>query len=112
MRRAVTEHPRLVVAKAIGMLCLVGCGLALGLLLRGGDEVPRSTQVRLVSAELSARNEASVNREMRAQLERARAARAHAEERLRVAKRNNVKLRREIRVVRRALLRARRRASD
>ncbi len=110
--RAAREHPRLVVAKALGMLCLVGCGFALGLLVGGGEEVPRSTQLRLLTAERTARSAVHVNRDTRAQLARERAARAHAEDRLRVAKRNNVKLRRNLRVVRRALLRERRRADD
>ena len=112
--RAAREHPRLVAAQIVGVLCILGCAFALGLLLGGGDgddeqedRVARSTQLRLITAERTRRGDADALRETRALLTRSREVRTRMRARLRNAVRDNVKLRRDLRVVRRALLRER-----
>lgn len=111
--RAAREHPRLVVAKALGLLAVAACGLVLGLLLRGDGgavasaDAARSAQVRLISTQQTLRSEAVLLETTRAQLDRSRAARKRTAVRLRTAQRASAKLRRDLRRVRRALIRAR-----
>lgn len=108
--RVVREQPRLVTAKALGLLCLAACGVVLGMAL-GGDSgagasdkaTARTAHTQLTAAEQSLRGQADLLRATRTQLDRARAARARTAARLRAARRNNVKLRRDLRRVRRAL---------
>lgn len=111
--RAAREHPRLVVAKALGLLGVAACGLVLGLLLRGDSganasaDAARTAHVRLISTEQTLRSEADLLQTTRAQLDRSRTARIRIAARLRTARRANAKLRRDLRRVRRALTRAR-----
>ncbi len=111
--RAVREQPRLVVAKALGMLCLVACGLVLGLLLGGdgrdaaAEQASRTAQLRLVATERTLRGESDQLRDTRALLARSRAVRARTRARFRAAQRENAELRSDLRRARRAAVRAR-----
>ncbi len=115
MIRAAREQPRLVVAKTLGLLGLLVCGVAFGALLGGDsgadarDDAARTTQLRLVGTERALRSEGDLLRTTRARLDRSRTARARTAARLRTAQRTSVKLRRDLRRVRRALIRARER---
>lgn len=111
--RIVREQPRLATAKALGLLSLAACGLVLGLLLSGdsgadaNDKAARAAQLRVIAAQQTLRTQADDLRETRTQLERSRTTRARTAARLRATQRANAKLRRDLRRVRRALLRAR-----
>jgi hypothetical protein len=111
--RAAREQPRIFVAKVLGVLCLMGCSLAAGILLGGGggddnDAVVRAQQSRVRAAERALGDQADELRRARGQLTRERAAHAHTRARLRACARRNVRLRRDLRRARRALARARR----
>lgn len=114
--RVVREQPRLVTAKALGLLCLAACCIVLGLSLGGddgadaSDKAARTAQLQLTAAERSLRGQADRLHQTRAQLDRARASRARTSARLRAARRTNAKLRRDLRRVRRALRLARERS--
>lgn len=109
--RAMREQPRLVVAKALGMLSLVVCSLVLGFLLRGDsgdDEAARSTQLRLVAAERTLRGEAELLRDTRAELAESRVARDRLRARVSATSRSNARLRRGLRASTRRTARLRR----
>lgn len=114
--RAAREQPRLVIAKSLGLLAVAACGVVLGLLLGAdsgpdaGHEAARTTQLRLISTERTLRGQADELHATRARLERARSARARTAARLRATRRANATLRRDLRRVRRALIRARARS--
>ncbi|MDQ3678386.1 MAG: hypothetical protein M3401_16575 [Actinomycetota bacterium] len=109
MRRAISEQPRVAIAKTLGALFLVAVGIAGGALLASGDhEVPRATQVRLVSAERAARDNSAALDASRAKLKDESALLARAKRRSKALKRTNIRLRRDLRRARRSLRRARR----
>ncbi len=111
--RVVREQPRLATAKALGLLCLAAFALVLGLSLGGNsgadasDDAARTVQLRLTAVEQTLEAQSDRLQQTRAKLERSRRVRARTSARLRAAQRSNVKLRRDLRRVRRALIRAR-----
>jgi septal ring factor EnvC (AmiA/AmiB activator) len=108
--RAAREHPRLVIAKALAGLLLVAAGIAIGTAMDSGRrEVPHGIQVRLVSAEQSARDQNGELERTSAELKRVTAARTRTEHTLRGLRGANRRLRRDLRVAERSLRRAKRR---
>lgn len=101
--RTVAEQPRLVLARVLGVLCLIAAGVAIGGVLGGGDgDATRATQMRLVSATQSARGQRAEVLRITAELDSAVAARTRAERALRYQRRVDRRLRRELKVARRA----------
>jgi uncharacterized membrane protein YccC len=100
--RRLREQPRMTVATAGAVLCLVMIGIAIGTLAAPSDDHrARAAETRLVSAThaLSARQ-----RELRAAVaraEKADSARAHAEKELTALRRADGRLRRELRAANR-----------
>jgi hypothetical protein len=108
--RAVREQPRLVTAKALGALCLVAAGIAIGAVSDGdGGDAAHATQVRLTSAERSARAQRVELQRTRVALERAVAEPARAERTVRDLRRANHRLQRELKAARHAVHRRKRR---
>lgn len=114
--RVMREQPRLVTAKALGLLCLAAVALVLGLSLGGdsgadaSDKAARTAQLRASSTRQALRDQSDRLHETSAKLQRSRQVRARISARLRTAQRANATLRRDLRRVRRALLRARERS--
>ena len=96
--RRLREQPRMTVATVGGLLCLVLIGIAIGTLAAPSDDHrARAAETRLVSAShaLTARK-----RELRAAVaraEQAESARARAEKELTTLRRNDQRLRRDLR---------------
>ncbi len=108
--RAVREQPRLVTAKALGALCLVAAGIAIGAVIDDdGGDAAHATQVRLSSAERSGRAQRGELQGARVALERAAAQQARAERTTRDLTRANHRLQRELKAARRAVQRWKRR---
>lgn len=107
--RAFTEHPRVAIAKTLGVLCLVAAGVVLGTLVdRGSPGVSRASEVRLASAQRSAQGRRAQLRVTQAELERASTTLARVEQQMRALRRANTRLRHELRAARRARRRANR----
>lgn len=101
--RALREQPRVTVVKVLGAICLVLIGTAIGFALdHGGRDETRAMQVRLTSAQRSARDQRSQVQSASVALRRANAAQALAEHRLIVARRVTARLRRELKAAKRA----------
>ena len=108
--RAVTEHPRVAIAKGLAALCLISVGVAIGAMLRDdGHDEARTTEARLVSAHRDVRDQRAELDATRSGLDRTIAKLARARRALRIERRANQRLRRELRSTRRALDRSRRR---
>ena len=107
--RSLRERPRVVAVRVLGVVLLLGSGVAIGALMDDpGSEIPAETQTRLERAETL--NEERSDRLHRAEaaLQRVRAERNDALKRARTLARANARLRRELRDVERRLRRARR----
>lgn len=105
--RALQEQPRLVVAKALGMLLLLGSAFVLGLLLpgEGGDadgvaasDPSPTAQPRPIAAQQTPPREDDLLRRTRAQLARSRAAHGRLQMRLRSVSRTSARLQRDLRI--------------
>lgn len=108
--RALREQPRVTAAKVLGAICLVLIGTAIGFALdRGGRDETRAMQVRLTSAQQSARDQRSQVRSTGVELRRATAAQARAERSLTDARRVNARLRRELKAAKRSRRKTKRR---
>lgn len=108
--RAVSEQPRVAIAKGLVALCLIIVGVAFGDVLRNdGHDKARATEARLVSAQRDVRDRRAELDATRSGLDRTVAKLARARRALRIERRANQRLRRELRVTRRALDRSRRR---
>jgi septal ring factor EnvC (AmiA/AmiB activator) len=111
--RAIREQPRLVIARALATLCLVAAGIALGAVTRDdGRDKTQAAQARLVSAEQSAREQRAELGRVRAELGRVRteldrviAARKRSVHALHRQRAVNDRLRRSLRLARRAVQR-------
>jgi hypothetical protein len=96
--RALREHPRVTVAKAVGAICLVLIGVAIGAVDgRGDGERMKATEARLVSAQKSVSAREAKLRLARTRGQRAAAALDRAQRRISALTRTNHRLRRELR---------------
>jgi hypothetical protein len=103
MKRAVKERPRVAAAAALGVVALVLIGVALGALMAGAASGPTTTtQLRLASAESTARDAARRIRGAEADVTAAEAALQHSEQRSRKLARRNAELLGALRKARRA----------
>ncbi len=108
--RAIREQPRLVIARVLAALCLIAAGMATGGVSRDDrrDEA-RAAQTRLVSAQRSVREQSAELQHVRVELRRVSgeldrwiAARRRAVHALHGQRRLNERLRRALRIARRA----------
>ena len=108
--RAAREQPRVVIAKALALLCLLVGAIAIGTAINGDnrDEV-RELRVRATTAEQMARNHRAELERIDAERGEAVAARARAKRALARVRRVNRILRRDLDVTERRLQRARNR---
>ena len=108
--RAVREQPRVVIAKALALLCLLAGAIAIGTAINrdNRDEV-RDLQVRATTAEQTARIRRAELERIDAERREAVAARARAKSALARLRRVNRRLRRDLVVTERRLQRARNR---
>lgn len=108
--RAVSEQPRVAIAKGLVGLCLIIVGVAIGDVLRNdGRDDASATEARLVSAHRNVRDQRAELDATRSGLDRTIAKLARARRALRIERRANQRLRRELRSTRRALDRSMRR---
>ena len=95
---SVRERPRLVAARLLGVLVLVGVGVAIGAVaVDRSTEVPAQTQAKLNRATTASSRQANQLERLAAELERVRADSNHASERSRLLARANSRLRRDLR---------------
>jgi chromosome segregation ATPase len=108
--RGLREQPRVAVARVLWALCLIAAGAAIGGIVRDDrrDEA-RATEVRLSSAQRSVRGQRAELQQTTAQRDRALAQLADARRAVRAQRRSNQRLRRDLRIARRARDRAKRR---
>lgn len=107
--RRLREQPRITLAAAAGLMCLVLVGIAIGTLIQSGDDDrARAAQTQLVSASHSLSAQRVERRAALARAERAELARARAEREVAALKRANRRLRRDLRAANRALHRRQR----
>jgi chromosome segregation ATPase len=107
--RALSEQPRVTVAKLLLVLTLIGMGMAAGTLLDGGDgNRAQASEVRLAVAHRSLTEMQTELGGARGRIERAEAALERARQDARRLARSNRQLRRELHAARRARLQARR----
>jgi hypothetical protein len=103
MKRAFKERPRVAAAAVLGVVALVLIGVALGPLMSGGSPTATTaTQLRLASAESTARDAARRLRVAEADLTAAEEPLQHSERRSRKLARRNAELLRALRKARRA----------
>ena len=106
--RAAREQPRVVIAKALALLCLLAGGIAIGTAIGGGDrDEVRELRVRATSAEQTARTGQVELERIDTERREAVAARARAKRALARLRRVNRGLRRDLNVTERLLRRAR-----
>lgn len=106
--RAAREQPRVVIAKALALLCLFAVGIAAGATIDRSDrDAERALQIRATTAEQSARTRQGELQEMDAERRSAIAARARAKHALDRLRRVNQRLRRDLYITKTVLRRAR-----
>jgi hypothetical protein len=106
--RGVSEHPRLVIARALAALCLVAVGFTAGLVRTSDrDDVPRATQMRLASVERAARDSGAELSAAHARLARTNALVARGEREAQALTHANARLRQQLRRAERSRRRAR-----
>jgi chromosome segregation ATPase len=114
--RALREQPRLTVATALALCCLLAVGIAIGAAVgdHGTSASARSQPTmdrRLVAAQHELANERTTVGELRVQRGAAAASQAEIQRALSTARQQRQRLQLQLRVARRALHRLRRRAN-
>jgi hypothetical protein len=105
--RALREHPRIAVVKALSIVLLVAAGVAAGALIDADDGGQvRALEVRLASTRHSLRMQGAELRTARVNARRASAATSRAEAKLETTRRANRRLRDKLAAERRARRRA------
>ena len=103
MKRAIRERPRVAVAAVLSVVALVLVGVALGALIAAGPpDATTTTQLRLASAESTARDAVRRLRVAEAHVTRAEEAQQRWEQRAHSLVRRNAELVRELRKARQA----------
>lgn len=105
---ALRERPRLVVARLLAVVLVLGIGVALGALAGGGPEVPPEAQARLDRAAVVSIRQGHRLDQTGTALARVRAEMTEALDRSRTLADANTRLRRELRRANRDLRRERR----
>jgi hypothetical protein len=95
--RALQEHPRFTIVKALSAVLLVAIGVAVGTMLDGGNERRvDAVEIRMASTRHSLAAQHTALEDSRARAERAEAAAAHAVAGLQAARHANRRLSRDL----------------
>jgi hypothetical protein len=113
MMRAVRERPRVAAVTVLGVVAVMVCGAAVGVLVaEGRAQVPQTVQVRLASAQQATREQTRLLDAARIEVAETRASLARQTRRSRELARTNARLHHKLRQARRGAPSGRQRRSS